>query len=103
MKKNIIAIVGMCAIVLTGCSSKAVVQATPMITQENLLEKCTTDTPLPEKYTLDENGKKVYNGKEVYNVLIQWENVYSECATKHDKLIDTIRELQTNRTMKIDK
>ena len=59
------------------------------IEQQSLLQKCSTDTPLPEKYVVND-GVKQYNGKEVMRVLTEWNDIYTDCASKHNILVDTI-------------
>lgn len=77
---------------ISGCSTP--VQNAPIIEQQSLLQKCTTDTPLPTNFVLDENGEKVYNGQELYRVLRDWQTVYNICAANHNKLVDTLNDLQ---------
>lgn len=80
------------SLTLSGCSTT--VQNAPIIEQQSLLQKCTTDTPLPTNFELDENGNKVYTGKELYNTLRDWQDVYNTCASTHNKLVDTINDLE---------
>lgn len=97
-----IAIAGafMLLLTLTGCAPK--VEVKPIIVQEVLLKKCTTDTPVPEipardadgKIMVDEEGKTLYDGKETMRVLIKWDDIYTDCAMTHDALVDVIRKLQ---------
>lgn len=76
-----------------------VIKPQPIIKQESLLEYCSSDTPLPTNFTLDKDGNKVYDGEEIYNTMISWHFMYNECAIRHDKLVDAIRDLQNDRTM----
>lgn len=78
-------------IILSSCSVE--VQNKPIIEQQNLLQKCTSDTPLPENFVLDDGGKKVYTGQEMYRVLREWQSVYNNCAVVHNELVDTIDKL----------
>ncbi|EOR9074254.1 hypothetical protein FOI42_RS03975 [Escherichia coli] len=79
---------------ITGCSNKVPVQASPIITQEILLERCEEDTPIPKKIVVDSHGNRGYAGDEILNVLTRWDSMYNECALRYDALIDTIRKLQ---------
>lgn len=78
-------------ILLSACAGK--VENRPIIEQENLLVKCTADTPVPTNFILDKDGKKVYTGKELFRVLIEWQTVYNNCAVVHNSLVDTINDL----------
>lgn len=100
MRIILIAAVIVITFLLSGCSNKIPVQNRPIIEQTNLLQKCTSDTPLPTNYVLNEEGKKVYNGTELYTTLRDWQDVYSECASKHNKLVDTLIGLQEMKEIK---
>lgn len=89
--KKISVILALCAIMLSACSNT--VQNKPIIEQQNLLQKCTSDTPIPTQFVLDEQGEKVYNGKELFRVLVEWQSVYNECAVTHNTLVDTINKI----------
>lgn len=90
MKQIIIAIVLSMCVLLTGCVTRVTVDMD--IKQESLLQYCDDDTPELLTYTEDQNGNKVYNGKEVMRVLISWQDYYNRCATMHDALVDSIKE-----------
>lgn len=79
--KAIITVLIIC-VSLSSCSTP--VRTEPVIQQEILLTKCSTDTPIPEGL----------DGKSLYEALLKYQTVYNECATIHDKLVDTIRELR---------
>lgn len=79
---------------ISGCSNKVPVQAKPIITQEILLERCEEDTPIPMKIVVDKNNNRGYSGDEILEVLTRWDEIYNDCALKHDALINTIRKLQ---------
>lgn len=89
--KKISLIVALCVIMLSACSNT--VENRPIIEQQNLLQKCTSDTPIPTQFVLDSEGKRVYNGKELFRVLMEWQSVYNECAVTHNTLVDTINDL----------
>ncbi|AZU98127.1 o-spannin [Salmonella phage SE_PL] len=107
MRKIFLAIITAFAIIfaLTGCADKVRGDVKPIIVQESLLKKCTSDTPLPEnpardangKIMVDEEGRVLYDGKETMRVLIKWDDIYTDCATTHDSLVDTIRKLQETK------
>lgn len=101
MRKIIGLLIILCAVLLSACSTKVPVQNKPVITQEILLEKCTQDTPVPENFVLDKDGKKVYNGKEVLQVLIAWDKIYGKCSSTHNELVDTIRKLSDTKEIEI--
>lgn len=105
MKKIILAFMFGCVLLLTGCSNtvKVPVKSEPIIVQESLLGICTADTPLPKNYILAPNGDKLYNGKEVLSVLIQWQDAYDKCASMHDSLVKAIRELQGITEVRVPK
>lgn len=110
MRKILLAIVGAIVLVfaLSGCAQHVKGEVKPEIVQQNLLKKCTKDTPLPENPALDANGKvlvdsdgnALYNGKEMMRVLIAWDGIYTECATTHDALVDTINKIQSTTDIK---
>lgn len=77
-------IVAVLAIVisLAGCGTP--VRTEPVIQQEILLTQCSKDTPIPEGTT----------GKDLMETLIKYQTMYNECASTHDALINTIRELR---------
>lgn len=103
MRKIIVAFVLGCVLVLTGCSKTVPIQVKPMIVQESLLEVCTADTPLPKNFVLDPKGEKQYNGKEVLNLLVEWQRVYDECASSKDALVGAIRDVQSRTEIKIQR
>lgn len=108
MRKIIIAIMISFMLVLSGCADRVKGVVKPEIVQQALLQKCTNDTPVPENPALDENGKVVvdgdgnvlYNGKEMMRVLVEWDNIYTTCATTHDALVDTIEKIQSTKVIK---
>lgn len=110
MRKIFLAIVGaiMLVFMLSACAPKIKGEVKPVIVQQNLLQKCTKDTPLPENPAKDANGniivdaegKKLYDGKEMMRVLIAWDDVYTTCATTHDALVDTINKIQSTTEIK---
>jgi len=89
LKKIKYIIIGLALIILSGCSSIPV-KSSPIITQEVLLERCSTDTPIPL-------GK---DGKALIEALVAFQKVYNECAVRHDKLIDTIEVLKNTKEIK---
>ncbi|SOK58432.1 hypothetical protein [Yersinia phage fHe-Yen9-04] len=93
-KLFLIAIFVTLMLMITGCSTVPI-QNKPIIEQQSLLQKCTTDTPIPTNFVLDSNGNQVYNGKEVFRVLREWQTVYNDCAAQHDALVDTILKLNS--------
>lgn len=102
MIKFISGILLACVLLFTsGCAQKAYVESRPMITQEVFLERCTGDTPLPTKLTVDKDGNTGYDGKEVLNVFIQWQREYDKCAALHDALVKAIRDMQALESVKI--
>ncbi|AMM43730.1 structural protein [Pectobacterium phage vB_PcaM_CBB] len=78
---------------ISGCSTVPV-KNTPIIEQQSLLQLCGTDTPIPTNFVINEKGEKVYNGKELYTVLRDWQTYYNQCAAMHNQLVRTILELQ---------
>lgn len=80
------------AFMLTACATK--VNTTPTITQQNLLQKCTTDTPIPKRSGTDSNGKPASTGTDFLTNAVEWQDVYNNCAIMHDKLVDAILEQQ---------
>lgn len=81
------------AFAISGCSTVPV-KNTPIIEQQSLLQLCSTDTPIPTNFVINEKGEKVYNGKELYTVLRDWQTYYNQCAAMHNQLVRTILELQ---------
>lgn len=77
------------AILLTGCSSVPV-RTTPVIEQEALLQRCPQETPIP----------KGTDGKALMDALMAFQQVYTECATAHDELINTIQILKNTKEIK---
>lgn len=100
IKKIMLALIVCCVLLLSGCTQ---VTPEPIIEQESLLQKCSADTPIPTEFVLDENGDKMYSGAEVYKVLLKWHFFYNTCAVMHDKLVDTIVDLQFDRMMILQK
>lgn len=96
MTKSII--VCLCVIMLSACAQPH--EYRPIIEQQSLLQKCSYDTPVPTNFVLDKDGKKMYSGKEFMRVLVEWQDVYNECATMHDSLVDTILKLENERQIK---
>ena len=82
-----------CIMIVTLSSCAGPVSTKPIIEQQNLLQKCTADTPIPTTFTLDSEGKKVYDGREIFRVLRDWQSVYNDCAATHNDLVDTINKL----------
>lgn len=70
------------ALLLTACSTP--VQIAPVIEQESMLQPCTQETPIPTDTT----------GKALMQALIEYQGIYSECATRNDALIKTIKGLR---------
>jgi len=89
IKKIFIAAVLAVSFAITGCSTVPV-HNSPIIEQQSLLQKCSTDTPLPTNFVLNDKGEQVYDGKELYSVLRDWQTFYNNCAGLHNKLVDTI-------------
>lgn len=85
-------IVVVLCLLLVGCATPVEVQ--PIIEQESLLEYCTYDTPELKNPVLNEKGEPEYNGKQLLNLAVEWQSTYNECAALHDKLVDTIKDLQ---------
>lgn len=92
MKKIIFAVL-LSVAVLTGCSTVPV-KSEPIISQQNLLVKCTYDTPVPERNGVDKDGKPASTGEDLINALFKYQDVYNVCAVTHDKLVDAIIEQQ---------
>lgn len=84
------------SLALSGCSTIPV-NNSPIIEQQSLLQKCSTDTPLPTNFVLNDKGEKVYDGKELYRVLRDWQTYYNNCSSLHNNLVETIIELQSMR------
>jgi len=105
MRKFFIAICVSFMLLLSGCTQYVKGEVKPEIVQQSLLQKCTKDTPLPQnpardangKILVDENGNALYDGRELMRVLIQWDSVYTTCATTHDSLVDTINKIQSTK------
>lgn len=70
------------ALLLTACSTP--VQVTPVIEQQSLLQPCSNDTPIPTDTS----------GKALMQALIEYQRIYSECATRNDVLIQTIKGIR---------
>ncbi|AFC21611.1 hypothetical protein GAP32_161 [Cronobacter phage vB_CsaM_GAP32] len=77
---------------ISGCGNQ--VHNQPIIEQQSMLQLCGTDTPIPTNYVINDKGEQVYNGKEVFTVLRDWQAYYNECAAMHNQLVRTILELQ---------
>lgn len=84
---------------ISGCSTVPV-KNTPIIEQQSLLQFCGTDTPIPTNFVINEKGEKVYNGKELYTVLRDWQTYYNICSSMHNQLVRTILELQKMNEIK---
>jgi hypothetical protein len=87
--------------VLSGCTQKVTVNPESNIIQENLLVRCTKDTPIPVSDKVDSNGTQIYDGTVLIGTLSDWDKIYNICSTKDDALIDAIRKLQANQTIKV--
>lgn len=86
---------------LSACTT---VQTTPMIEQTSLLQPCDIEnSPLPVNYTLNDKGQKVYDGKELFRVLREWQDYYSQCALMHNTLVNTINSIQSMKSTKAPK
>lgn len=92
IKVLLIAIILVISFSISGCANK--VENRPIIEQQSLLQLCGTDTPLPTKFVINEKGEKVYNGNELYTVLRDWQTYYNICAAMHNKLVQTILDLE---------
>lgn len=105
MKKILLAIMFSTVVFLTSCADKAVVVNDPPVIESDsiLLERCTADTPIPEKYVIDKDGKKVYNGEEALHTMTKWQTVYDVCAQRHDALVKLLLDLQKDRTVILKK
>ncbi len=79
---------------ISGCSTVPV-KNEPIIEQQSLLQLCGTDTPIPTNFVINDKGEKVYNGKELYTVLRDWQTYYNQCAAMHNQLVRTILDLQS--------
>ena len=78
MKKLLIAM--FLVLSLAGCTQHQVPNDTRYI-QENLLQECTGDTPIPEGLT----------GTDVYNALNDWQAIYNQCRASKHALIEAVR------------
>nr|WP_312217004.1 hypothetical protein [Pantoea vagans] len=68
-----------CLVIISGCTTPPVkTQNVPY--QENLKTKCPVNLPRL-------NGT---NGRAAAELLIQWIDIYSTCAARHNQLIDEI-------------
>ena len=92
---------GIVLLSITSCSSTVKTNTDSNLVQENLLVKCSNDTPVLKSTKKDSTGKTVYDGTDVLLTLKEWNDFYFECAAKNDKLIDNIRELQDTKKVKI--
>lgn len=79
-------------IVLALCACADKVHVQQQTEQQNLLVRCTTDTPIPERNGVDTNGKPASTGADMMRALLLWQDVYNDCAGTHDKLVDSILE-----------
>lgn len=86
--KKVIAVL-LIALTLVACTPK-VVHVEQQTEQQNLIVRCTTDTPIPERNGIDVNGKPASTGADMMRALLLWQDVYNECAGTHDKLVDSI-------------
>ncbi len=93
IKMFFVAIVISLSFAVAGCNTVPV-NNKPIIEQQSLLQLCGTDTPVPTNFVLNDKGEQVYNGKEVFSVLRDWQAYYNNCAAMHNKLVNTIVELQ---------
>ncbi len=89
------------ALLLSGCAERVTVNPDSNLIQENLLVRCTDDTPIPESTQVDDQGRKVYNGVDLSSTLKEWQTVYNVCAASHDKLIEAVRKSQQQSTIKV--
>lgn len=94
MKIMFIAVVVLMCSVLSACAPKVTV--TPIVEQEVYLQYCKSQMPILEKYTIDKDGKKVYDGAEVLRVFDEWALQYTQCAVLHDQLVNLLKNLRTN-------
>jgi len=85
MKKLIIAMLFVLS--LSGCSHNPVPNDTKYI-QENLLQECTGDTPIPEGLT----------GTDVYKALNDWQTIYNQCRASKHSLIQAVRNDPDNKS-----
>lgn len=88
-------------LLISGCAERVTVNPDSNLIQENLLAQCTDDTPIPESTKVDENGRKVFDGVDLSSTLKEWADIYNICALKHDKLVEAVRAMQTEKTLKI--
>ena len=70
------------SLLLTACSNP--VQVAPVIEQQALLQPCSTDTPIHTDTS----------GKALMQAFIEYQGIYSKCATRNDALIKTIKGLR---------
>lgn len=77
---------------LIGCGNRVHIE--PEIDQQVLLQYCEYDTPELKNPVKNEKGELVYNGKEIMRVLVEWQSYYNKCASLHDELVDTLKDLQ---------
>lgn len=88
-------------LLISGCAERVTVNPDSNLIQENLLVRCTDDTPIPESTKVDDKGRKVYDGVDLSSTLKEWQKIYNICASEHDKLVESVREMQKERTIKI--
>ncbi len=88
-------------LLLSGCAERVTVNPDSNLIQENLLTRCTDDTPIPESTKTDDQGRKVYDGVDLSSTLKDWQTVYNSCSIGKDKLIEAVRAMQQERTVKI--
>lgn len=88
-------------LLLCACAERVQVTPNVTITQANLLEKCTKDTPLPVANGVTSTGEPNYDGNSVIAALQKWQTIYDLCAGKDDKLVDAIVALQEQKTVKV--
>ncbi len=72
-------IVAVLSLALTGCSHTTHQNNTSYI-QENLLQPCSTETPIPANGT----------GGEVLKTLENWQTIYNQCSSSKGALIKAL-------------
>lgn len=101
MKNKILGCIVGAVLVLSGCAEKVNVNPVPLINQQNLLVRCTKNTPIPVSDKVDAEGKTVYDGQVLINTLQKWQEVYDVCASKDDALVDAVIKVQVPKTIKV--
>ena len=101
IKNKIFCCILLCILILSGCADRVNVNPDSNLIQENLLVRCTDDTPIPESTKVDEKGRTVYDGVDLSSTLKEWQTEYDRCAAGKDKLIEAVRKLQLQKTIKV--